>query len=113
MVVKTGTFRGIKVIPRKPPTLWPSSTANAGCISCGATIAAEAEELLASIAEQVERERRQKQAESQSGEAITQTFVEQPNDTRSENKTSHQAASMFGTNRTYLNAAGSTFTVTA
>src|SRR5699024_1866143 len=61
-----------------------------------ATIAAEAEELLASIAQA--QPKNQYEAEK----VPTQKFVEA---NRSDRETSHQAASMFGTNRTYLNDA--------
>src|SRR5690625_4875216 len=70
-----------------------------------AAIAAEAEELLASIAAQVERERRQKQAESLTDTHAGVLGKNLPETKPDENKTSHQAASMFGTNRTYLNDA--------
>lgn len=69
------------------------------------TKAAEAEELLASIAVQVERERRQKQAASLTDTHAGVLGKNLPETKPDENKTSHQAASMFGTNRTYLNDA--------
>jgi hypothetical protein len=71
-----------------------------------ATVAVEAEDVMAAIRESVERERRKKQAEAQSkaGEPIPQKIVEQPkNDTTKE--TAHKAAEMFNTNRTYVNQA--------
>ena len=71
-----------------------------------ATVAVEAEDVMAAIRESVERERRKKQAEAQSkaGEPIPQKIVVQPkNDTTKE--TAHKAAELFNTNRTYVNQA--------
>ncbi len=88
---------------------------NSGQWAC---IAAEADDLLAAIAEQVEKERREKIAENMKGnlnagqraiiaaeamEQTTQKIVEQPK--RQEKETAHKAASLFNTNRTYVNQA--------
>ncbi len=62
-------------------------------------IAADADDLLAVIAEQVENERREKQAATQAktDEPITQKIAEQPKNDNSK-ETSAKAAEMFNTN---------------
>lgn len=75
---------------------------NSGQWAC---IAAEADDLLALIAEQVEKERREKQAATQAkAEPITQKIAEQPQP-RQERETATKAAELFNTNRTYVNQA--------
>lgn len=79
---------------------------NSGQWAC---IAAEADDLLAVIREQVEEERRRKQAETQQqtmkqSEPITQKIVEQVQP-RQERETATKAAELFNTNRTYVNQA--------
>lgn len=76
---------------------------NSGQWAC---IAAEADDLLAVIREQVEKERRDKQAESQSktSEPIPQKIAGQPKNDNSK-ETSAKAAELFNTNRTYVNQA--------
>lgn len=79
-----------------------------------ATIAAEADELMKAIGDDVEKERREKQAETQrktkgqkavqAAEAVGQKFVPQPFG-KVEDKTAHKAAELFNTNRTYVNQA--------
>lgn len=69
-----------------------------------AAIAAEAEELLAGIAQEA-KERQMATLKQNTADAVTQTFVERAAGTRSEKETAHKAAEMFGTNRTYLNDA--------
>jgi ParB-like chromosome segregation protein Spo0J len=73
---------------------------NSGQWAC---IAADADDLLAVIAEQVEKERREKQAATQSEQAepMQQKIVAQAN----RNVTDTKAAEMFNTNRTYVNQA--------
>lgn len=66
-----------------------------------ACIAADADGLLAVIREQVERERREKQAETQ---AMGQKIVPQASG-KVEDKTAAKAAELFNTNRTYVNQA--------
>jgi hypothetical protein len=66
-----------------------------------ATIAAEAEELMGAIAEQVEKERREKQSATQA-EPVQQKIVTQP---VNRNVTDAKAAELFNTNRTYVNQA--------
>jgi hypothetical protein len=68
-----------------------------------ATIAVEAEDVLAVIAEQVEKQRREKQAATQSEQAepMQQKIVAQAN----RNVTDTKAAELFNTNRTYVNQA--------
>ena len=67
---------------------------------------AEGDDLLAVIREQVEKERRDKQAESQSktSEPIPQKIAGQPKNDNSK-ETSAKAAEIFNTNRTYVNQA--------
>jgi len=65
-----------------------------------ATIAADADDLLAAIAEQVEKEKARKVSEARRGE-VTQKIV-QP---RQEQESAHKAAEIFNTNRTYVNNA--------
>jgi hypothetical protein len=67
-----------------------------------ATIAVEAEDVLKVIAEQVEKERREKQAATQS-EPIVQKIAQQPSGM--ETRTVTKAAELFNTNRTYVNQA--------
>jgi len=80
---------------------------NSGQWAC---IAAEADELLKAIAEEVERERREKQAEELSkthaakSEGVCGKNLPQTN-TRDESKTAHKVAQLFNTNRTYVNQA--------
>lgn len=71
---------------------------NSGQWAC---IAAEADDLLAVIREQVEKERREKQAETQ---AMGQKIVPQASG-KVEDKTAAKAAELFNTNRTYVNQA--------
>jgi len=66
-----------------------------------ATIAVEAEDVLSVIAAQVEKERREKQAETQ---AMGQKIVPQASG-KVEDKTATKAAELFNTNRTYVNQA--------
>jgi hypothetical protein len=76
-----------------------------------ATIAAEAEELIAVIAENVEKDRREKQAETQKEtkaqkavnavEAMGEKISPQPKP-KEENKTAHKTAEVFNTNSTYV-----------
>lgn len=66
-----------------------------------ATIAIEAEDVLAVIAKQVEKGRREKQAETQ---AMGQKIVPQASG-KVEDKTATKAAELFNTNRTYINQA--------
>jgi hypothetical protein len=77
---------------------------NSGQWAC---IAAEADDLLAVIAEQVENERIEKQkanAVNQHSEpALAQKIV--PTQTKSERETATKAAELFNTNRTYVNQA--------
>ena len=72
---------------------------NSGQWAC---IAADADDLLAVIAEQVEKERREKQAATQS-EPIVQKIAQQPSGM--ETRTVTKAAELFNTNRTYVNQA--------
>lgn len=74
---------------------------NSGQWAC---IAAEADELLAVIREQVERDRREKQAEAQTktNEPVQQKIVAQPTN---RNVSDAKAAELFNTNRTYVNQA--------
>jgi hypothetical protein len=74
---------------------------NSGQWAC---IAAEADDLLAAIAEQVEKERREKQAATQANtdEPVQQKIVTQ---TANRNVTDTKAAELFNTNRTYVNQA--------
>ena len=67
-----------------------------------ATVAAEADELLAVIREQVEREKAQRVSEARQGE-VRQKIAEpqKPDD----QKTATKAAELFNTNRTYINQA--------
>lgn len=67
-----------------------------------ATIAVEAEDVLAVIAVQVEKERREKQAATQS-EPIVQKIAQQPSGM--ETRTVSKAAELFNTNRSYINQA--------
>jgi len=77
---------------------------NSGQWAC---IAADADDLLAVIAEQVEKDRIQKQkanAVNQHSEpALAQKIV--PTQTKSERETATKAAELFNTNRTYVNQA--------
>lgn len=66
-----------------------------------ATVAVEAEDIMQSIAEDVERERREKQAKTQA-EPMQQKIVAQP---LNRNVTDTKAAELFNTNRTYVNQA--------
>jgi hypothetical protein len=66
-----------------------------------ATIAVEAEDIMGAIAEQVEKDRREKQAATQS-ESVQQKIVAQP---ANRNVTDTKAAEIFQTNRTYINQA--------
>lgn len=66
-----------------------------------ATIAVEAEDIMGAIAEQVEKDRREKQAATQS-EPVQQKIVTQP---ANRNVTDTKAAEIFQTNRTYINQA--------
>lgn len=75
-----------------------------------ATIAAEAEELIAAIAESVEKERREKIAKSTEGNkrAAAEKQTGQkivPSESKAEDKTAQKAAELFNTNRTYVNNA--------
>ena len=74
---------------------------NSGQWAC---IAAEADDLLAVIREQVERDRREKQAEAQTktNEPVQQKIVAQPTN---RNVSDAKAAELFNTNRTYVNQA--------
>ena len=74
---------------------------NSGQWAC---IAAEADDLLAVIREQVERDRREKQAEAQTktDEPVQQKIVAQPTN---RNVSDAKAAELFNTNRTYVNQA--------
>ena len=74
---------------------------NSGQWAC---IAAEADELLAVIRKQVERDRREKQAEAQTktNEPVQQKIVAQPTN---RNVSDAKAAELFNTNRTYVNQA--------
>ena len=69
-----------------------------------ATVAAEADELMAVIREQVERDRREKQAEAQTktDEPVQQKIVAQATN---RNVSDAKAAELFNTNRTYINQA--------
>lgn len=80
-----------------------------------ATIAAEAEELIAAIAENVEKDRREKQAETQretkgqktvkaSERLSDKKLSDSPKSEHSE-KTATKSAELFNTNRTYVNNA--------
>lgn len=71
-----------------------------------ATVAAEAEGIIKVIADAVEKERREKQAESQSKtlEPIPQKIAGQPKNDNSK-ETSAKVAALFNTNRTYVNQA--------
>jgi len=74
-----------------------------------ATVAAEADELMAAIAAEVEEERRRKQAETQSEtmkkpEPIRQKIASQVTNPDA-NKTATKTAELFNTNRTYVNQA--------
>ena len=75
---------------------------NSGQWAC---IAADADDLLAVIAEQVEKDRREKQAATQAktDEPIVQKIAQQPSGM--ETRTVTKAAEMFNTNRTYVNQA--------
>ena len=66
-----------------------------------ATIAVEAEDIMAAIAEQVEKERREKIAASRQDE--TRQIIA-PSE-KDDGKTAHKAAELFNTNRTYVNQA--------
>jgi len=66
-----------------------------------ATIAVEAEDIMGAIADQVEKDRREKQAATQS-EPVQQKIVAQP---ANRNVTDTKAAEIFQTNRTYINQA--------
>lgn len=72
-----------------------------------ATIAVEAEDIMGAIAEQVEKERIEKQkanATNQHQEPLGKKLP-QPYATRDEQKTATKAAEIFQTNRTYINQA--------
>ena len=72
-----------------------------------ATVAVEAEDVMAAIAEAVERERREKQkanAANQYQEALGKKLP-QPSAIKDEQKTATKAAELFNTNRTYVNQA--------
>ena len=64
-----------------------------------ATIAVEAEDIMAAIAEQEEKERREKQAASQSKLSDKNLPDSQPQ------RSTEKAAELFNTNRTYVNQA--------
>ena len=65
-----------------------------------AAVAIEATELLKVIADAVEKERREKQAETQAkAEPIGQLIVRQTQKSEHDDKTAHKAAEMFGTNQ--------------
>jgi hypothetical protein len=68
-----------------------------------ATVAADAEDLMAAIAEEVEKEKAQRVSEARQAE-VTQKIV-QPAQPRQERETAHKAAELFNTNRTYVNQA--------
>ena len=79
-----------------------------------ATVAVEAEDIMRAIAEEVERERREKQAKAQA--SLHKMLDETPrasdlsdkklsNRSEHESKTSHKVAELFNTNRTYVNQA--------
>ena len=68
-----------------------------------ATIAVEAEDIMGAIADQVEKDRREKQAATQS-ESVGQKIVPQASG-KTEDKTATKAAEIFQTNRTYINQA--------
>jgi hypothetical protein len=72
---------------------------NSGQWAC---IAADADDLLAVIAEQVERERRERQAEAQ--KLSDKKLSDTPKPEHAE-KTATKAAELFNTNRTYINQA--------
>jgi hypothetical protein len=67
-----------------------------------ACIAADADDLMSAIREQVEKERREKQSQTQAKEAISQKIDSQP---KNDQKTAHKAAELFNTNRTYVSQA--------
>jgi N6-adenosine-specific RNA methylase IME4 len=69
-----------------------------------ACIAAEADELLAAIREQVERERREKIAEN-NGKKQKETTRQLIAESSDDQKTTAKAAALFNTNRTYVNDA--------
>lgn len=75
---------------------------NSGQWAC---IAVEAEDLIEAIRKQVEKQRRAKQAETQTKKEnpITQKIVEQV--PRSQKEAAHKTAELFNTNRTYVNQA--------
>jgi hypothetical protein len=77
---------------------------NSGQWAC---IAAEADDLLAVISEQVEKERRQKQKENASNQHQEPSVKKLTEPTRDENSLRAQAkaAELFNTNRTYVNQA--------
>lgn len=68
-----------------------------------ACVAVEAEDLVAKIKEDTERQRREKQAETQSKVANGQIIVRQVDE--HENKVATKLAEVFNTNRTYINEA--------
>ena len=69
-----------------------------------ATVAAEAEGLLAEIAAEVERERRESQARTQA-DLLGKKLPDSPPPKPDDQKTATKAAALFGTNRTYVNQA--------
>jgi hypothetical protein len=73
---------------------------NSGQWAC---IAAEADDLLAVIREQVEREKAKRVSQARQSE-VTQKIVE-PAQPRQERETATKAAELFNTNRTYVNQA--------
>lgn len=66
-----------------------------------ATVAVEAEEIMAAIASQAEAERREKIAASRKDETRQKIAPSE----KDNGKTAHKAASLFNTNRTYVNQA--------
>ena len=67
-----------------------------------AAVAVEAEQLIATIREAVEAERRAKISEARADE--TRQLIA-PSESKDEAKTAHKAAELFNTNRTYINDA--------
>jgi len=77
---------------------------NSGQWAC---IAAEADDLLRVIAEQVEKEKIEKQKANASNQHIVHGLAQKivPTQTKSERETATKAAELFNTNRTYVNQA--------
>lgn len=68
-----------------------------------ATVAADAEDLMQVIREQVEREKAERVSEARQAD-VAQKIV-QPAQPKQERETAHKAAELFNTNRTYVNQA--------